>query len=276
MSISVNKKLLCFFWAFISLVFYTSDLAFADPIAPKNSLVEAAILWRLKESPVKEKTGRAMKICQGIEQAKTAKKVVALTFDDGPHPKHTREILEILKQHDIRATFFVIGKNAQRHPDVIKEADTDGNIISNHSYSHFYLTTLSSDDIETELQKTNNLIYKTIQKYPTFFRPPYGACSDKSTQIVDRLGFTTITWNVMTDDYSSRQTSERIAAYVIKHAKPGAIIGLHDGGGNREKTVGALPIIIKALKDEGYKFLTIPELLNIKAYRDDDVGKKLG
>jgi peptidoglycan/xylan/chitin deacetylase (PgdA/CDA1 family) len=201
-------------------------------------------------------------------QVKTRKRIIALTFDDGPHEKCTEEILEILKQNEIHATFFVIGRNLQAHPEIVKEAYKNGNVIGNHSFSHSRFTTLSEKEIVDELLKTNELIYNTIGVYPLLFRYPYGGCSDKSREVVDSLGFTTIAWCDATNDYDAdKTTSEKIAEDIIKLAKPGAIIILHDGGGDREKTVQALPIIIKALKEKGYRFLTLPELLKVEAYR---------
>ena len=210
----------------------------------------------------------AVKVCRGIERAKTAKKVLALTFDDGPHQKYTEAILDILQNNGIRATFFVIGKNAQRYPQIIAKIYKGGNVIGNHSYSHFYLTKLTDEKVRAELTKTSELVNAVIKKYPILFRPPYGICSARSAEITRQLGFVTIVWNDTTNDYEVEQTTpEKIAADIIKLAKPGSIIGLHDGGGNRQKTVAALPIIINTLKTAGYEFLTLPEMLNVEAYR---------
>lgn len=210
----------------------------------------------------------AMKVCRGIERAKTSKKVVALTFDDGPHQKYTEAILDILQRNNIRATFFVIGKNAQRYPQIIAKIYKNGNVIGNHSYSHFYLTKLTAEEVVAELTKTSELVSAVIKEYPILFRPPYGVCSVRSAEITRQLGFITIVWDDMANDYEVNHTTpEMIAADVIKLAKPGSIIGLHDGGGNRKKTVMALPIIINTLRAAGYEFLTLSEMLNIKAYR---------
>jgi peptidoglycan/xylan/chitin deacetylase (PgdA/CDA1 family) len=260
------------FQFFIILVIVFCDfceLAFADRNS-FGSVVEEAICRGLTTKEIeKAKSDYAiMKACRGIDKIKTKKKVVALTFDDGPHQKYTREILDLLSLYDIKATFFVIGKNAQHYPNVIKEIDREGHVLGNHTYSHFYLPTLSDDEIEAELINTNKIIYKIVGKYPIFFRPPYGACSDKSTKIVRRSGLITIAWSDMTNDYDVTQTSsEKIADDIIKRARPGAIIGLHDGGGNREKTVVALAIIIRTLRAAGYEFLTIPQLLDFAEHQ---------
>jgi peptidoglycan/xylan/chitin deacetylase (PgdA/CDA1 family) len=255
---NIKKLLYPFFFASVFLLcgFYT--LAFAN----NNNFKNDGTNKEFSDSLI-------IKNCQGAKGIRTNKKVVALTFDDGPHQKYTPEVLAVLKQNNIRATFFVVGKNAERYPDIIKAAYVDGHVIANHSYSHFFLTKLSDDDIEIELTKTSKIVNGMIGKYPMLFRPPYGACSDKTTKIATELGFTTVLWNDMTNDYEvSKTTPEKIADDIVGHVRRGSIIGLHDGGGNREKTVKALLLIVSELKDRGYEFLTIPELLNIGGYRD--------
>lgn len=209
----------------------------------------------------KRRTFLAMKSCRGFEEIDTKEKVVALTFDDGPHKKSTHEILEILRDNNIKATFFVIGEEAARYPALIKEEYADGNVIGNHSYTHPNILNFSADEIENELSKTNQKIFKIIKVYPTLFRPPYGICSNELKEVLDKMQLKEILWSDMVDDYDFTKTSpEKIAAGILQKVKPGAIIGLHDGGGNREKTVGALKIIITELQAQGYQFVTVPEL----------------
>lgn len=212
-----------------------------------------------------------VKTHRGIEKIKTNHKVIALTFDDGPS-KYTPEILEILKSHDIRGTFFCIGQNIESHPGIVKRAYLDGNIIANHTYTHSWLTKLSNEQIDHEVVKTNKIIHDVIGECAVLFRPPYGACSARTAKAISDLGFMSIGWSDMTNDYDvNNTTAERIANDLVRYAHPGGIIGMHDGGGNREKTVRALSIIISKLKDMGYEFVTIPELADIEAY----VPKKL-
>lgn len=204
--------------------------------------------------------------CYGIRHAITAKKVVALTFDDGPHKQYTNEILAVLKQYGVKGTFFLIGENVEKYPEIVRAIYADGHVIGNHSYSHNYLTKLSNDELTDDLTKTENLIYGVIKNLPALFRPPYGACSFRSAKLIKQLGFSIVMWSSTAEDFHARVTPEKIAANVIQLVKPGAIITLHDGGGNRRKTVQALPIIIDILKGEGYEFLTVPELLGANAY----------
>lgn len=214
-----------------------------------------------------------IKTNRGIERIKTKQKIIALTFDDGPHYKYTKEILEILKAYDIRGTFFWTGQNMEFYPDIVKQAYLDGNIIANHTYSHPFLTRLLDEKIDIELIKTNKIIYDIIGEWAVLFRPPYGAYSARTAKVISDLGFISIGWNDMTNDYDVHNTTtKKIARNIIRYACPGAIIGMHDGGGNREKTVGALVIVISKLKDMGYEFVTIPELLDTEAY----IAKKPG
>jgi peptidoglycan/xylan/chitin deacetylase (PgdA/CDA1 family) len=250
------KKLLPLFLVASSVTFcnfYAS--AFADSSNPKSINYEYPV----------------MKGCLGIGKLKTTRKVVALTFDDGPHQKYTGEILEILRLNNIRATFFVVGKNAQSCKEcenAIQIAHRDGNIIGSHTYSHADLRKLTDDETKVELIRTNDIVYRLIRERPALFRSPYGGCYARTAKEVSDLGFTAIAWSDMTNDYdAAHMTPEKIASDIIRYVHPGAIIGLHDGGGNREKTVKALSIIINTLRNDGYEFLTIPELLNIRGYR---------
>jgi peptidoglycan-N-acetylglucosamine deacetylase len=254
------KKLLLLLCGFCNLAF-ANIYSYSAP----DNVVQGSVFRSFKQPEIKKyQTAKKYGI---IGQIKTRKKIIALTFDDGPDPKYTGEILEILKQHNIHATFFVMGRHVELYPEMVKTTYKNGNVIGNHTYSHPYLTNLSDDRIESELVGTSKLIDHIIGKYPILFRPPYGAHPLKSTDIVNKLGFITITWNDTTNDYDEAQTTPaKIVNAVIKLAKPGAIILLHDGGGKREKTVKALPIIIETLKNEGYEFRTIPEMLKIDGY----------
>jgi len=198
----------------------------------------------------------------------STKKLIALTFDDGPHIQYTEEVLNILKKNNIKATFFVIGGNVKNHPELLKKTFADGNLIGNHSYTHPNLSKIDSKLITKELNRANDIIYKTIHVYPTLMRPPYGACDTHCDKVANTLGFKKINWDYLVNDWDvNKTTAGIIATNIIKHAGPGKILSMHDGGGNREKTVKALPSIIATLKKEGYQFVTVAELLNTKPYR---------
>lgn len=208
-----------------------------------------------------------MKKCIGTESVETEKMVVALTFDDGPSIKHTPEILDILKEDNVKATFFIVGEYVKYYSGLTKRIFNERHIIGNHSYYHPDFKKISGEEAEEELTKTSLKIHKLTGKYPILFRPPYGHCNDTVNQVVKDLGFKMITWSVMTDDFNPDITTEEIIDDILNKLHPGAIIGLHDGGGERTNTVKALPVIIERIRELGYEFLTIPEMLNIEPYQ---------
>ncbi len=205
--------------------------------------------------------------CHGIRGIETHQKVVALTFDDGPHEIYTKKILEVLGEHSIKATFFMAGENVLEYPELVILVHLRGHIIANHTQFHKKLSLLSKEEIEQEIMRCGDAIFSILGEYPLLFRPPYGACSKTSAEVADTLGLQTITWNATANDFHAVLTTpQKIAQEVLALTKPGAIILLHDAGGNRHKTVEALKIIIKTLKKDGYKFLTVAELLGIDPY----------
>ncbi|HHW56946.1 MAG TPA: polysaccharide deacetylase family protein [Clostridia bacterium] len=193
-----------------------------------------------------------------------AGKVVALTFDDGPVPEYTERYVDILKSMDVKATFFVIGKNAERHPELLKYIVENGNEIGLHSYSHFNMKKMKPEQMVDELYKTQKILVEATGIKPTLFRPPYGAFNRTLLEISDALGLNVTLWNVDPDDWRSPAV-ESVVNRVISHTKNGSVILMHEGKIN---TLAALPQIIEKLKAEGYSFVTVSELLN---YEKDHV-----
>ncbi|SER81576.1 polysaccharide deacetylase family protein [Psychrobacillus sp. OK032] len=196
-------------------------------------------------------------------EIKTEEKVVALTFDDGPHPKHTAEILDILSNYDAKATFFVVGENAEKNSDLILRQYNEGHEIANHTYTHPLKTTLAK--LEKELKQTDEIIFSITGTYPELFRPVEGQYSDQMIQSVVKKGYRVImwSWHQDTEDWKNPGI-HRIEKTVLKGVKPGNIILFHDGGGNRRQTVEALEKIIPELKEQGYEFVTVSELIKMK------------
>lgn len=210
----------------------------------------------------------AMEKCQGIRGIKTRQKIISLTFDDGPNGKYTEAILDILKRYHINATFFIIGKNALRYPHLVKAELEENNILANHSFAHNRMSALNAEEAAVELNTTDSVIFKLTGVSPILFRPPYGVCSDESTSVTQQLGYQTIIWSDISDDYDiNKTTPQNIAKEIIALARPGGILALHDGGGDRTKTVAALPIIINTLLKRGYTFVPLSRLLGINPYR---------
>jgi len=194
-----------------------------------------------------------------VHAVKTGQKVFALTFDDGPQPRYTREVLDILKRNHIHATFFLIGKMVKEFPKVAREVADAGHVIGNHSWSH----PSKPKDPVAEFRKTDTELVRVLGRRPDLFRPPYGLLHNGLAQTAEKSGDAVILWNSVGADWSKKATVGSIASQVLNLARPGGIALLHDGGGNRSNTVAALPRIISSLRGQGYRFVTIPQLLRI-------------
>ena len=187
-------------------------------------------------------------------------KIIALTFDDGPS-KYTDEVLKILKENDACATFFLIGNKVEFYKDTLQEMLKNGNEIGNHSYDHKYLTRLSESEFKEEIQKTQDVIKKITGFTPTLFRPSYGGYNNTLKTYTD---LTFVLWDVDSKDWSVK-TEDKILKNVMPNVKSGSIVLMHD---NHDYALKALPELIKELKEHGYKFVTVSELLEIKQMRE--------
>ncbi|MEK5078142.1 polysaccharide deacetylase family protein [Solibacillus sp. FSL W7-1436] len=181
-------------------------------------------------------------------------KKIALTFDDGPHPKVTRQILKTLEKYEAKATFFVVGQEVKEHPEILKAVYNAGHEIGNHTFNHKKLTTLSSKEVKQQIQSTDTLIKSTIGQRATVFRPPYGSY-DKT--ITDQLNVPNVLWTIDTLDWKHRDPKKTVLA-VKEHAKNGSIILMHD---IHQTTADALDEVLATLQKQGYEFVTVSELL---------------
>lgn len=186
---------------------------------------------------------------------------IALTFDDGPSPYYTPQVLAILQQYGVKATFFCIGRQVASYPDLVRQEYNDGNLVGNHTWSHPNLALLSSSDILTQINLTADAIQLATGVRPTFFRPPYGVVNTKVLEKANLLGLTTIIWNDEARDWSLPGTGV-IISRILNLAGDGAIILMHDGGGDRSQTIAALPTIIQTLRLRGFRFVTLQQMLN--------------
>ncbi len=193
-------------------------------------------------------------------------KVVALTFDDGPDPRFTPKILDILKKENVKATFFMIGSRVDKNPRLARRVANEGHLIGNHTYTHPDLKLDKRDKIIQELKKCQDAIYRVTGQEPHYFRPPKGLFDDTSTAVVRDAGYKIVLWDVCVEHKAS-PTPEREAKRVLLLVRPGYIILAHDGRLNRKKTVKAIPLIIKGLKEKGYGFVTVDELANAYSTR---------
>ena len=185
---------------------------------------------------------------------------IALTFDDGPNPAYTSQILAILQQYNVQATFFVIGSQAAAYPDLVQQESQQGNIVGNHTWTHPNLTKLPPANVRDELQRTSQEIQADTSVAPTLLRPPGGNFNRSVQSSAASLGLSTILWNVDPRDWSRPGTSV-IIQRILTSTHNGSIILMHDGGGNRSETVAALPTIITTLEQRGFQFVTIPRMI---------------
>jgi len=189
-------------------------------------------------------------------------KVIALTFDDGPWPESTKQVLDILKKENIKATFFEIGQNLKRNPDLAKRLVAEGHVLGNHTWHHWYHY-LNPQATAFEIESTSNLIYQTTGVKTNLFRPPGGILRNGVYDYAKNKKYAVIMWSADSVDYS-RPPVPRLIHNIMKESKPGGIVLMHDGGGNRSHTVEALPQIISTFRKQGYRFVTIPELLELQ------------
>lgn len=201
---------------------------------------------------------------QAISYVSTSQKVVALTLDDGPHFKVTPEILAVLKEKHVKATFFVLGENVAHFPKLLAQEVADGHEIGTHTYSHPSLTNLSPKKIAEEFDKAEKILLPVAPK-PTLFRPPGGFYNSQVIETAHQRGYTVVLWSVDPRDWSC-PPKEKVVAQVVGEVRPGSIILLHDGQ-YPLPTPQALGTIIDHLQESGYEFVTISELLQYNETR---------
>ncbi|MCI9416707.1 MAG: polysaccharide deacetylase family protein [Eubacterium sp.] len=183
-----------------------------------------------------------------------AEKKVALTFDDGPNAKYTEGLLEGLKERGVQATFFLLGHQVEKSPEIVKKMHEDGHLIGNHSYEHVNLSSLSDEAAMVQVDKTNEAIYQVTGEFPEYIRPPFGCWKsnlDYKTTMIEVL------WNVDPLDWKTDNT-DAVVQKVLKEVEENDIILLHDAS---ESSVNAAFRIIDTLKKEGFVFVTVDEIL---------------
>jgi len=188
------------------------------------------------------------------------KKLVALTFDDGPDPLYTSAILDLLKYYQVPATFFVVGENATAQPELIEREIREGHEIENHTYTHPDLSRESDYKTEEEILKTGQLLKRMGGIKAHFFRPPRKLFRRETIAIAEAQGYKTVLWTICVEN-NKAPTAEDMAKRVINADRPGMIILAHDGRLDRSKTIAALPMIIEGLQEKGYAFVTLNELM---------------
>ena len=185
---------------------------------------------------------------------------IALTFDDGPHPYKTDAVLDILSRYGIRATFFVIGENVSYYPEPLKRAVRLGHEIGNHTYHHARISGECENMTAEEIEKTEDIIFRTAGYRTRLFRPPEGAYNECALEVVKNKAYRVILWTVDSRDWENTST-ETMTQTVLTTVKGGSILLFHDYMGKKSNTLETLEVLIPKLLSRGYEFVTVSELL---------------
>ncbi len=185
------------------------------------------------------------------------RKWLALTFDDGPHQYFTPKLLAVLKQFNVKATFFLVGDMAERHPELVRAELAEGHEIGNHTYDHVNLTKIPTEEVATEIAACGDVLQSIAGVRPHLFRPPGGDYDDNVSEAAEALRYTTVLWTDNAGDWMSpgRRTIEH---KVLRRVSNGGIVLMHDG---IQETIDVLPQILTTLKNEGYEFVTVDEMM---------------
>ncbi len=226
-----------------------------------NLLLISVLAFQIMTVGLREKTENGKIISAESESVQTDetredenKKKVALTFDDGPNPDYTEELLDGLKEKNVKATFFLLGKEAEQYPEIVKRIHDEGHLIGNHSYDHVNLALMSETDAQKQINKTNEVLFKITGSYPEYLRPPFGNKPQNADTASDMV---IVLWDVDPLDWCSG-SCDKVVQKVVKNTKENDIILLHDAS---KSSVEAALAIIDRLQKEGYEFVTVDKLL---------------
>ncbi|WP_430455235.1 polysaccharide deacetylase family protein [Rheinheimera sp.] len=222
-------------------------------------LFSVAGVWRLSSLPDLQVFGEIK------SQASVTEKVVALTFDDGPTPDKTNQILQILAAEQIPATFFLIGREVQQHPQLVRQILAAGHQVGNHSFSHQRMIFKSPAFIAGEIEQTDKLLRDSGVDGVIYFRPPYGKKLLVLPWYLMKHHRVSVTWDVAPENFPKiAKDPQALVDYTVQQTKPGSIILLHVMYDSRQVTMQAVPQIIRQLKAQGYRFVTVHELLKLE------------
>lgn len=205
-----------------------------------------------------------------IYRVKTDKKRVLLTFDDGPSPEWTPQVLAELKQENIKAVFFMVGHHVQKYPEIARQVADEGHTIGNHGYAHSVMLYYTPAEIEEEIKYTEHVIRKITGQTTKYFRPPKAWLRRKIKEKIKSMGYETILWSLNSKDWVSFN-HKLIVKYISKNIRNGDILLFHDSGnvsktegGTRRQTVKSISLLARTLREKGFKFVSIEELIHGK------------
>lgn len=197
-------------------------------------------------------------------------KVVALTFDDGPHPEFTPRLLNTLRARNIKATFYMVGRNVQAYPHIVRRMAEEGHEVANHSWSHPLLTKLKDESLDSQIKKTHDAIIAACGKVPLSYRPPYGEVRLSQRKMIrDTFGYPAILWDVDPLDWQSPKSTKKVHDRILNSARSGSIILCHD---IHETTVNAMPALLDEMTARGFQFATVTQLLQLEAQNPPPVA----
>jgi len=201
-----------------------------------------------------------------VTHVDTARRVVALTFDDGPDPRWTPLVLDQLARHHATATFFVVGRNAEAHTDLVAAELAHRDEIGDHTWSHADLSRLTNGEIEAEIERGATAIQAAGAPKPYLFRPPKGRSNHAVAVIAGAQGYTTVLWDQSFEHYVNHGADAAAAvAEILERVTPGSIILAHDGGiPDRSRTMSALPLLLDGLVERGYDVVDVSQLLAVR------------
>ena len=198
---------------------------------------------------------------QAVFGVRTRRRLVALTFDDGPDPRWTPAVLQLLAARGARATFFLVGRNALAHRDLVQAEVAAGDEIGNHTLTHAHLELISAGGVEDEVEDGARALVAAGAPPPRLFRPPRGFTTRVVARVVRRARERTVFWGLTVERFIRAHALGPAVDRLVAKVRPGTIVLAHDGGGNRARTLQALPRLLSALKERGYGFVTVSELL---------------
>jgi len=226
-------------------------------------LIPATVLWAQQPapSPTKPKTAPEPEPKTTVSSVHVDGPYIALTFDDGPNQKLTPRLLDLLAEHHIHVTFFVLGENAEQHPEILQRAAREGHEIGNHSWSHPNLAKLSEENVRSQIKRTEELITNITGSRPAVFRPPYGSLTTHQKHFIhDEFGYEIILWDVDPLDWKEPGPSV-VSNRILKETRPGSIVLSHD---IHAQTIQAMPATLTELEAKGFKFVTVSQLLKLQ------------